>query len=65
MPGKPAAGRRKLTVWVDGDLLDRYRSVAAPRSLARLIQRSIEAELASLEAQSGANAADHIPTGRR
>lgn len=49
MPNQPAPGRRKLTVWMDGRLLDRYKALAPPRSLAGVLARAVEAEVERLE----------------
>jgi hypothetical protein len=49
MPGKQAPWRRKVTVWLDGRVLDRYRELAPPRSLAGLLTRALAAEVGRLE----------------
>lgn len=36
---------------MDGELLDRYKALAAPRSLAGVLARAVEAETARLEAE--------------
>lgn len=51
MPGKPAPGRRKVTVWMDGELLDRYKALAPPRSLAGVLARAVEVEIERLKAE--------------
>ena len=51
MPNQPAPGRRKLTIWMDGATLDRYKAVAPPRSLAGVLARAVEAEVLRLEAE--------------
>lgn len=51
MPGQNAPGRRKLTIWMDGKTLDRYRAIAAPRSLAGVLARAVEAEIERLEGE--------------
>lgn len=53
MPGKPAPGRRKVTIWMDGALVDRYRVLAPPHSLAGVLARAVAAEVARLTTEKG------------
>jgi hypothetical protein len=62
MANRPAPGRRRVSLWLDGPIVDRHRKLAGEGQLTAFVRRALAQEVERLEREARREAGEE---GRR